>query len=157
MKICKKHGKQRPTFSYCPYCGLQLEDASFEDSSIELPNIRLSDNFVEHLACKEATLTAWVSIGVPGTVAGRIARSGITPESLQELLKTHSIKGIGQKTHDIINKLDKDDFDKFREVWETLMKKGSWCWRLAEWFASLPDGCTNGEYEVKKNYFKNKQ
>jgi len=157
VKICKKHGKQRMSYSYCPYCGSQLEEVNPGETLIELPSIQLSDNFVEHLACLEATCTAWNSIGIHGPVAMRLARSGIGPESLQALLKTHSVKGIGLKTRDVISKLDKTDIDQFENICKTFMRKGSWCWQLAEWYASLPDGCTNGEYEIKKNYFKNKQ
>lgn len=155
MKFCKEHGRQHPKFSFCPYCGLQLnEGENSYRSKYVLPKIRHSEDFMEHLAFKEATAAAWIEIGVYGNISHMLADSGMPPEQIQELLKEQLIEGVGAKGSAVIKQLGSLDFERFNKTCERLKTKGSWCWNLAEWFYNLPDGCNCGQYMAKKLYFK---
>ena len=152
MKLCKIHGKQPPAFGFCPYCGSKLVEEK-EKTKYTLHKSKYSEDGMENLALKEAAAAAWMEIGVYGNVAHMLAEAKVKPKEIQEALKRFSISGIGTASDSVISQLNESDFKKFDETFGRLTEKGSWCWNLAEWFYSLNDGCTNGEYMTKKVQF----
>lgn len=163
IKFCKEHGDQKLNYIFCPYCGSKLKKEKNKEEEIVckkkyiLTKIRHSNNSVENLAFKEAIASAWMEIGICSSMSHMLAKSGKSPEEIQNLLKDYFIEGIGAKSSAVINNFDSSDFEQFNQTCKELKTKGTWCWNLAEWFYGLPDGCNNGQYIAKKIYFKKNQ
>lgn len=113
-----------------------------------------NENEIQNLVYYEARCAAWISIGIPPCVAYKIAESDITPKELQNIIKQYKIKGISNKSILIIKKFNKSDFKNFTINYEKFKSEDSWTWKFSEWYNNLPNGCTYGEYQNKKSYFK---
>lgn len=152
IKACKEHGVQNVKFSFCPYCGVRLEE---KPGTYELPRVNTCGDEVKDLALYEARSTAWNLIGIRGNVGFVLGKSNITPQQLQSVFNEgYKVKGIGQKTVEIIKTLNETDFKNFDKSYNKLIEENSWTWCLAKWCFSSIDGYTNGEYMNKKTQFK---
>lgn len=154
IKKCKEHGKQFKTYNYCPYCGDKLEVEEI-NKIYTLQELECNeDKIIERMKC-EARGTSWTTIGLSGNVGVKLANKDITPMKLQEILKTHIIKGIGKKSVETIKKFTQEDFDKFDQCYEDLAQERTWAWGLAKWsYSSAGGGCTIYEYEKMKTRLK---
>jgi len=95
----------------------------------------------------EAKSWAWHSLGVSGRRSHELAKLHLHPKEAQEILKDNEIYGVSRVTKSVIKNLTEDDFEKFDTIYESLISKSDWPWKLSEWFYNLPNGCTYYEYE----------
>lgn len=157
MKYCNKHGKQRPIYTYCPFCGKKLTDVIPENFNSEfiLEKVLQGNDKIENMAFEEVRAASWAIIAVCAPTCHRLAEHSILPEELKNILKNHTVEYIGKRLRPIIMQFDDEDFIKFDKHYEMLKQKDSWVWKFANWFYSLPDGCCNGKFEIMRSYFKN--
>lgn len=154
IKKCKDHGRQSIRYSFCPYCGLELEIEELY-RECDLPLLQDSGEKVRDLAQYEARGTAWGEIGLSGVVSFMLANKNINPIELRAFSKDYVIKGIGKKSLEVINGFTEEDLEKFSKTYYKLIQKDSWTWELAKWrYSSEGKNCTNYEYDKMKQKFK---